>query len=818
MVSKRKPAVDQLSDPPTPTKSLNGDEFDDELPSPEPIDPRSLCMRKEDEPFPDDLISVDVYDNVANFIKARNESDLNGFYEDYYSKEARVDALIKEKEINIKVEELQKKLEKIQERKNLARIKRWKCVLKDKSKLYEIRQRNYQKKRVEYEEYKKKEEARRLQAAQAAAQAQAVLQAQEAARIQQYQQQQQAQAAAAAQHQQLLLLSLLADPNLAQKAAQIAAAQQQQQQQNLMLYLLEQKRQQQQQQQLMEFQRQYQLQQQLQQLGQLPGLSNMSTVENSNDTKKVIDRIFYREKAKELFLFGYENYMKIAFPHDELMPIACEPRIRGITPSRGDVDDALGNFSLTLIDSLDTLVVIGEYDEFESAVKKVIKTVRFDSDFTVSVFETNIRMVGGLISAHVMAKMLQTTHDKMLWYNDELLKMTIDLADRLLPAFNTTSGLPHPRVNLKHGMLKYLKNQVDTCTACGGTMILEMAALSRLTGNKIYEEKAKKAMDFLWTQRNHGSDLVGTVLNVENGNWIRREAGIGAGIDSYVEYSLKAYILLGEEDYLYRFNKHYDAIMRYVNKGPLFIDVHMHKPNVASRPYMDSLLAFWPGLQVLKGDLKSAIEIHEMLYQVVQKYKFLPEAFTHDFQIHWAQHPIRPEFVESTYLLYRATRDQHYLNVAITVMESIEKYTKVKCGFAGIKDLRSMEHEDRMDSFVLAETFKYLYLIFSEPNELPFDPDNYVLTTEAHFLPLTIGENINLNEKQLPRKIIIDPNEIIGEETIKKYQSACPNYSRIFKTTDELTQYGSTIRNTVKKLLTNVVDGKKDDDTTCAKT
>lgn len=58
--------------------------------------------------------------------------------------------------------------------------------------------------------------------------------------------------------------------------------------------------------------------------------------------------------------------------------------------------------------------------------------------------------------------------------------------------------------------------------------------------------------------------------------------------------------------------------MRYLNKGPMFIDVHMHKPNIASRSFMDALLAFWPGVQVLKGDLKSAIEMHEMLYSVVK--------------------------------------------------------------------------------------------------------------------------------------------------------------------------------------------------------
>ena len=135
--------------------------------------------------------------------------------------------------------------------------------------------------------------------------------------------------------------------------------------------------------------------------------------------------------------------------------------------------------------------------------------------------------------------------------------------------------------------------------------------------------------------------------------------------------------------------------MRYVNKGPMFIDVHMHKPTVASRPFMDSLLAFWPGLQVLKGDLKPAIEIHEMLYQVVQRHKFLPEAFTHDLQVHWAQHPLRPEFVESTYFLYRATKDEHYLHVAKQIMDSLEEHVRVECGFAGVKDVRTMLHEDR---------------------------------------------------------------------------------------------------------------------------
>lgn len=166
-----------------------------------------------------------------------------------------------------------------------------------------------------------------------------------------------------------------------------------------------------------------------------------------------------------------------------------------------------------------------------------------------------------------MAQLVKSRDDssnRFHWYDGQLLRMATDLADRLLPAFNTTSGVPHSRVNLKRGLTPQLKAMSDTCTACGGTMLLEWAALSRLSGNPVYEQKARTAMDFLWNQRSRASDLVGTVLNVHSGDWVRRDSGIGAGIDSYYEYLLKAYILLGDEDYLYRFNKHYDAVMRYM--------------------------------------------------------------------------------------------------------------------------------------------------------------------------------------------------------------------------------------------------------------
>lgn len=132
-------------------------------------------------------------------------------------------------------------------------------------------------------------------------------------------------------------------------------------------------------------------------------------------------------------------------------------------------------------------------------------------------------------------------------------------------------------------------------------------------------------MDVLWRMRHRGTDLMGSVLNVNSGDWVRRDSGVGAGIDSYYEYCLKAYILLGnyafvydnilpkhkdtnmctkftrctgDEKYLGRFNKHYQAVMKYVSQGPMLLDVHMHRPNTNSKNFMDALLAFWPGLQV----------------------------------------------------------------------------------------------------------------------------------------------------------------------------------------------------------------------------
>ncbi|XP_027273185.1 ER degradation-enhancing alpha-mannosidase-like protein 3 isoform X3 [Cricetulus griseus] len=497
----------------------------------------------------------------------------------------------------------------------------------------------------------------------------------------------------------------------------------------------------------------------------------------------------------EMFDHAYGNYMEHAYPADELMPLTCRGRVRGQEPSRGDVDDALGKFSLTLIDSLDTLVVLNKTKEFEDAVRKVLRDVNLDNDVVVSVFETNIRVLGGLLGGHSLAIMLKEKGEFMQWYNDELLQMAKQLGYKLLPAFNTTSGLPYPRINLKFGIRKpeaRTGSETDTCTACAGTLILEFAALSRFTGATIFEEYARKALDFLWEKRQRSSNLVGVTINIHTGDWVRKDSGVGAGIDSYYEYLLKAYVLLGDDSFLERFNTHYDAIMRYISQPPLLLDVHIHKPMLNARTWMDSLLAFFPGLQVLKGDIRPAIETHEMLYQVIKKHNFLPEAFTTDFRVHWAQHPLRPEFAESTYFLYKATGDPYYLEVGKTLIENLNKYARVPCGFAAMKDVRTGSHEDRMDSFFLAEMFKYLYLLFADKEDIIFDIEDYIFTTEAHLLPLWLSTtNRSISKKNTTSEYT--------ELDDSNFDWTCPNTQILFPN-DPL--YAQSIREPLK----NVVD------------
>jgi len=463
-------------------------------------------------------------------------------------------------------------------------------------------------------------------------------------------------------------------------------------------------------------------------------------------------RLEMLEKAREMFTFGYDGYMQYAFPQDELDPIHCVGRGPDVNnPSNININDVLGDYSLSLVDALGTLAVMGNATEFKKAVKHVVDTVSFDRPSTVQIFEANIRVLGGLLSAHLLIEDEKRTFGNLEpeWYTGDLLTMAHDLADRLISAFeDTANGIPHPRVNLISGVPS--DGRRTTCLAGAGSLVLEFATLSRLLGDPVYESYARNATYSIWKYRNATTGLFSNDIDIDTGKWSSNISGLGAGMDSFYEYLIKSYIVFEEPRDLAMFEDAYSSIKRYMRRGrllcnsghgfhPIYVNVNI-KTGETHTNWIDSLQAAIPGVQVLHGDLQEAICHHAFYYAVWKRFGCLPERFN------WALnaadvkfYPLRPEFVESTYLLFRATRNPFYLHVGQDVLESLNRHARAQCGYATIHDVNDMSLEDRQESFFLSETSKYLFLLFDFENPLhkKSQEGRFVFTTEGHLLPIS---------------------------------------------------------------------------------
>lgn len=457
------------------------------------------------------------------------------------------------------------------------------------------------------------------------------------------------------------------------------------------------------------------------------------------------------QEAKRMFQFGYDGYMKYAFPKDELNPIDCTGRGPDYdNPGNININDVLGDYSLTLVDSLDTLAVMKNATEFKRAVNLVLEHVSFDKDNVIQVFEANIRLLGALLSAHLLIVDEEQPFGDLRppGYTGELLMLARDLATRLLPAFkDTRTGIPYPRVNLRRGVPRGVSTH--TCTAGAGSLLLEFGVLSRLLREGVYEKVARRATRSLWDLRAKDTGLLGNIVDVNTGEWVGKMSGIGAGLDSFYEYLLKTYILFGDlEDYR-MFNQSYALIKQYMRKGrpscnegcgehPVYVNVNMQDGSTSvDSLWIDSLQASFSGIQVLTGDIEEAICSHALYYAIWRRFGALPERFN------WLRaspelsfYPLRPELVESTYLLYRATKNPFYLHVGRDILRSLNNHTKAACGYATIHNVQDKSLEDRMESFFLSETCKYLYLLFDVENPLNRHFANYVFTTEGHVFPI----------------------------------------------------------------------------------
>ncbi|KAF7385526.1 hypothetical protein HZH68_013956 [Vespula germanica] len=417
------------------------------------------------------------------------------------------------------------------------------------------------------------------------------------------------------------------------------------------------------------------------------------------------DLIALREEVRSMFDHAYSSYLSYAYPYDELRSLSC------------DGFDTWGSFSLTLIDALDTLAVMGNFSEFRRVAKIISDRENFEANINVSVFETNIRVVGGLLSAHLLSRKAGVSLEPGWPCNGPLLRLAEDMAKRLLPAFDTPTGMPYGTVNLKYGVPE--GETSITCTAGIGTFLLEFGTLSRLTGDPLYEEVAMNALKAL----NHYKSsigLVGNHIDVLTGHWTAQDSGIGAGVDSYFEYLAKGTLLFQDPWLATMFHEHKAAIEKYIRREDWHLWVSMTKGQV-TLPMFQSLDAYWPGVLSLFGEIEDAMKSLHNYHRVWKQFGFTPEFYNipqSEAGTDRESYPLRPELIESVMYLYRATGDPYLIQVGVDMLRSLQHSAKTKCGYATIDDVRDHRKADRMESFFLAETTKYLYLLF--------DPDNFI--------------------------------------------------------------------------------------------
>ena len=219
---------------------------------------------------------------------------------------------------------------------------------------------------------------------------------------------------------------------------------------------------------------------------------------------------------------------------DELRSLTCRPMYRDPDKGNFGINDVHPNASMTLLDTLSSLPTIHPA-AFPRALQLVATEVSFHQDVKIQVFEMTIRALGSLLSTYQYLERLSDDPVEQArqlgldiggsaaetarapaegggtsgwWggavkqvplsiparsdegvdvkqYKDRLLELALDLGKRLLPAFNTPTGLPYARVNLRYGVEK--GESIETCTAGAGSLVLEFAVLSRLTGDQRFE-------------------------------------------------------------------------------------------------------------------------------------------------------------------------------------------------------------------------------------------------------------------------------------------------------------------------------------------
>ena len=474
------------------------------------------------------------------------------------------------------------------------------------------------------------------------------------------------------------------------------------------------------------------------------------------------------ESVRAMFHHAYQGYMEHAYPAPDLLPLSCEGSGFTFVDIRG----------LTLIDSLDSLVVLDDPDSFWDGVDKVLSLhhpsrggVGFALDVNASLFETTIRVLGGLLSAHVFAafgaELLPASSAfarsrPSFAYGTELLDLAVDLGTRLAPAFRTPSGIPYGTVNLLRGVPA---GETTVASLAGaGSLSVEFTVLAILSNNTDFLRLGNQAALQLYRRRS-GIGLLGKHFDFSSNEWTEVASGIGTNSDSFYEYLFKAWLVNPHlEANWFAFEEAYEAVMAFVADGDFYADIHMGGVAAAHhRQEIEGLAAFWPGVQVLLGDHARAARTLNAMLSIVDRVGFLPEGFFYKegsggfageaSSATDRSYILRPELIESVMYMYGVSRDATWLRPVKSIIESLEAHAKTECGYAILEELTAVSlaearreqagssggggggsgsrkgrqsNKHAMPSFLLSETLKYLYLTLVEAEAGESDTGSWV--------------------------------------------------------------------------------------------
>ncbi|KRA61494.1 alpha-mannosidase [Caulobacter sp. Root655] len=419
------------------------------------------------------------------------------------------------------------------------------------------------------------------------------------------------------------------------------------------------------------------------------------------------------QDVRSEFQWAWRGYVAKAWGKDEINPVSGTSRSFFIEGH---------DLGLSLVEALDTLWIMGLDAEFQAGVDWVKTHLDFDVDGNAQVFETNIRLVGGLLSAHLACG------------DPVLLAKARDLADRLVKAFEASPhGLPWRYVNLRTGAV----SDPETNLAEIGTYLSEFGVLSQLTGDRRYFDMAKRAMRHALDRRSK-IGLMAANIHATTGEFTSRNASIDVYADSFYEYLWDAWELFGDQDCKRWAVECVDAQLAHQAKrydGRLWFPMVDFETGAVTGTAQSELAAYYAGLLGQVGRKAQGDDYLASFSELQATFGVIPESIDVTTRQPRRKHTgLRPEYPDACLNLWLEGRDDRYRRLAGAHYVQMKATSRAAFGYTALKDIttKPMTQGDNCPGYWWSEQMKYYYLLFSDTPRI--DYGRLQLSTEANVL------------------------------------------------------------------------------------